>query len=134
VPRRRPEPRWVDRVVVDAVHFDQLRAHGGLPGIRDENGLEAALARARNKWAHDATVDLAHLAAAYLFGLVTAHPYRDGNKRIAFLTMVVFLGLNGYDFVAPEPEVVTMMLAAADHRASEGELATWISRRMVALP
>ena len=135
MPRRRPtEPRWVDRVVLDAVHLDQIRAHGGLPGVRDENALEAALARARNKWGYEQTGDVAALGAAYAFGLVTAHPYRDGNKRIAFLAMVVFLGLNGYDFDAPEPEVVTMMVAAADHRATEAELATWIRSRMVALP
>jgi death on curing protein len=135
VPRRKQtEPRWVDRVVLDAVHLDQIRAHGGLPRVRDENALEAALARARNKWSYERTADVAVLGAAYAFGLVTAHPYRDGNKRIAFLAMVVFLGLNGYDFDAPEPEVVTMMVAAADHRATEAELTRWIRSRMVALP
>ncbi len=134
MPRRKAaEPRWVDRVVLDAVHLDQVRAHGGLSGVRDENALEAALARARQKWAYGRKPDLATLGAACAFGLVRAHPYNDGNKRIAFLAMVVFLGLNGYDFDAPEPEVVMMMLAAADHRATEAELATWIRRRMVAL-
>jgi death-on-curing protein len=133
VPRRRPaEPRWVDRVVIDAVHLDQIRVHGGLPGMRDEAALESALARARNKWAYDHTTDLAALGAAYAFALVTSHPYRDGNKRIGFLAMVVFLGLNGFDFDAPESEVVTMMVAAADHRATEAELARWIRGRMVA--
>lgn len=133
---RRPsaEPRWVDRVVVEAVHLDQLREHGGLPGIRDENTLEAALARARNKWGYGATTDVAVLGAAYAFGMVTSHPFRDGNKRLAFLTMVVFLGLNGYDFDAPESNVVIMMVAAADHRATEGELVTWIRGHMVRLP
>ena len=135
MPRRKPaEPRWVDRVVVDAVHLDQIRVHGGLPGIRDENALEAALARARNKWRYESTTDMAVLGAAYAFGLVTSHPFRDGNKRIAFLTMVVFLGLNGFDFDAPEADVVTMMVAAADHRTSEADLTAWIRRHMKPLP
>jgi death-on-curing protein len=135
MPRRRAaEPRWVPRVVVDAMHLDQLRAHGGLAGLRDENALEAALARPRHKWAVDGEGDLATLAAAYAFAVVTAHPYRDGNKRVAFLTMVVFLGLNGFDFEAPEPEVVTLMLAAAAHRATEADLASWIRARMVPRP
>ncbi len=77
------EPRWVERLIVEAVHLDQLREHGGLPGLRDENTLEAALARPRHKWAYGST-DLATLAAAYGYGLVTSHPYRDGNKRTAF--------------------------------------------------
>ena len=105
--------------------------HGGLPGLRDENALEAALARARNKWSHGQSRDLAVLGAAYAFGLVVSHPFRDGNKRIAFLTMVVFLGLNGADFDAPEAEVVTMMVAAADRRASEAEFAAWVRRNLV---
>src|SRR3972149_5756002 len=95
------EPVWVDRLVVDAVHAQQLREHGGLHGVRDENALESALARPRNKWAYDPESDLATLAAAHGYGLATNHPYRDGNKRIAFLTMVIFLGLNGRDLEAP---------------------------------
>lgn len=126
------EPRWASRVVIDSVHLDQIREHGGLQGIRDENALESALARARNKWEHEPTSDVATLAAAYGFGIVTSHPYRDGNKRIAFLAVVVFLGLNGWTLTATEAEVVTTMLAAADHRCTEEELAAWIRKHMVA--
>jgi death-on-curing protein len=125
------EPVWVPRVVVDAVHLDQLREHGGLQGVRDENALESALARARNKWAYDSISDLAILAAAYGYGLATSHPYRDGNKRVAFLTMVVFLGLNGWDLDAPEAEVVSIVLAVAAGEIQEPELAEWLQRHMV---
>src|SRR5436309_4901048 len=98
------EPRWVPRLVLEAVHVDQLREHGGLPGLRDENALESALARPRQKWAYDEDADLALLAAAYGFGIASNHPYRDGNKRVAFLAMAVFLGLNGYEIEATETE------------------------------
>lgn len=118
---------------MDAVHLDQLREHGGLPGIRDENALESALARPRNKWAYKRSTDLAALAAAYGFGLVTVHPYRDGNKRIAFLTMAVFLGLNGLEIEAEESEVVAAMVAAANHGLTERQLSRWISSHMVSL-
>jgi len=125
------EPVWVDRLVVDAVHAQQLREHGGLYGMRDENALESALARPRNKWAYDPESDLATLAAAYGHGLVTNHPYRDGNKRIGFLTMVIFLGLNGWDLNAPETDVVRIMLALARGRCSERDLAKWLKAHMV---
>ena len=65
--------------------------------------------------------------------LATNHPYRDGNKRIAFLTMVVFLGLTGRDLEAPEDEVVTMMVAVAGRRCSEKALANWVKTHMVRL-
>jgi death-on-curing protein len=113
-------------MVVDAIHTDQLREHGGLPGIRDENLLESALARAKQKWHYAERTDLPTLAAAYAFGLVTNHPYRDGNKRVGLLTMVTFLGINGHDFEAEEAEIVTEFLALADGRLSEATLAEWI--------
>jgi hypothetical protein len=47
VPSRGGELRWVERLVVEAVQFDLVREHGGLRGLRDEHGLEAALARPR---------------------------------------------------------------------------------------
>lgn len=113
-------------MVVDAVHTDQLREHGGLPGIRDENLLESALARAKQKWHYTERTDLPLLAAAYAFALVTNHPYRDGNKRIGFLAMVTFLGINGHDFEADEAEIIAEFMALADGRISEEALADWI--------
>lgn len=124
--KRRPEPSWLTRVVVDAVHHDQLREHGGLPGIRDENVLESALARPQQKWHYADNTDVPMLAAAYAFGLVKNHPYRDGNKRIGFLAMVTFLGMNGYELEATDAEVVAEILALADGSVSEDALADWI--------
>ena len=128
MPKGRAEPRWLGRVVVDAIHNDQIREHGGLPGIRDENALESALARPQQKWQYSDRTDLSVLAAAYAFGLVKDHPYRDGNKRIGFLAMVTFLGVNGQDFSATDADVVATILALADGRISEEALADWIRR------
>jgi death on curing protein len=125
-----PEPLWLDRRVCDAIHNDQLRQHGGIPGVRDENALESALARPRNRWVYEPESDLAALAAAYGFGLATNHGFNDGNKRIAFLAMYVFLGLNGWEIEAPEPGVVEIMLALADGRLDEERLADWLRDHM----
>ena len=131
--RRRSEPRWLSRLVVDAVHDEQLREHGGLPGIRDENVLESALARPRRKWRYTDQTDVPTLAAAYAFGLVRNHPYRDGNKRIGLLAMVTFLGMNGHDLHATEAEVVAEILALADGSLSEEALAGWIRQHSAKL-
>lgn len=128
--RRGAEPKWLPRVVVDAIHNDQLREHGGLPGVRDENVLESALARPRQKWHYADRTDVPMLAAAHAFGLVQNHPYRDGNKRVGFLAMVTFLGVNGHDFSATEADVVTEILALADGNVSEEALADWIRQHI----
>jgi len=122
--------RWVPRLVVDAAHLDQLREHGGLPGVRDESALEAALARPQQKGHYEPASDLATLAAAYAFGIARAHPFNDGNKRIAFLTAVIFLGLNGTDLNASEAEVVQVMTALAAGSLSEVEMAEWMRVRL----
>lgn len=126
-------PRWVPRLVLDSVHLDQLREHGGLPGTRDENALEAALARPQQKHHYEPDSDLATLAAAYAFGLARARPFNDGNKRTAFLTAMIFLGLNGKDLDATEAEVVQMVTALAAGSLSEASLAEWLRPRLVRL-
>lgn len=117
---------------MDAIHNDQLREHGGLPGVRDENVLESALARPRQKWAYEPGTDLPGLAAAYAFGFVKNHPYRDGNKRIGFLVLVTFLGVNGVEFDAPEAEVVATIVSLADGTTSESDLTEWIREHVAA--
>lgn len=128
--RSEKEPRWVERLVVEAVQFDLIRTHGGMPGLRDEHALEAALARAPQRCVYEPQADIAELAAAYGYGLASDHPFVDGNKRIAFVTMAVFAGLNGYEIEAPEDEIVGIMLSLAAGELSEPELAGWVRSRL----
>lgn len=128
---RRKQPLWIERIVVDAIHFDLLRTHGGLHGMRDESALESALARPRQRWTYARAPDLARLAAAYGFGLARNHPYRDGNKRIAFLVMAVFLGLNGFEIAAAEEEIVALMFDLAAGKVSETVLARWLRSHVI---
>jgi death on curing protein len=62
---------------------------------------------------------------------VKAHAFNDGNKRIAFLKTVVFLGLNRNDLDATEPDVVQVMVALAAGSLSEGDFALWLRGRLV---
>lgn len=123
------EPVWVSRTLVEAIQQAQVREHGGKPGIRDERLLESALGRARNKRSYGES-DMAVLAAAYAFGLAKNHAFMDGNKRVAFQAMFVFLGLNGFDLDAPEPEVVDVMTRLASGRLTEAALADWVRAHM----
>lgn len=127
------EPIWLQRVWVDAIHFQQLQRFGGLYGVRDDNVIESALARPRNLWAYDDVTDVATLAAAYGYGLTRGHGYVDGNKRIGFVAMAVFLDLNGWSLQAPEPEVVQVMLAVASGDLSETDFVQWAQRHIRAL-
>lgn len=127
------EPIWLKRVWVDAIHFQQLQRFGGLYGVRDAGAIDSALARPRDQWVYQDERNLAVLAAAYGFGLTRSHGYVDGNKRVGFVAMAVFLEINGWNLEAPEPEVVAMMLAVASGTLAESELAAWVRRYIQAI-
>jgi death-on-curing protein len=122
-------PVWLSADLVIAIHNEQLAEFGGTSGLGDAGALESALARPINRY-HYGNSELASLAAAYGFDLSRNHAFVDGNKRTAFLAIVTFLGLNGIDFVVPEPEVVVMMLALAAGEVDEDGLALWIADKL----
>lgn len=121
-------PIWLTVAEVKALHERQIARFGGPAGIRDLGALESALGRARNKWEYEGA-DLALLAAAHAFGIARNHPFVDGNKRAAFVAMMLFLRRNGVRFAPPQAEVTTIVLALAAGEVSEESLARWIRDR-----
>lgn len=124
------EPKWVTYEQVVAIHSRQLRRFGGAPGLRDDGMLRSALERPVNKWQYEQSemdaADLATLAAAYAFGLAKNHAFVDGNKRAAFMTMVVFLRKNDVRFAPDQAHATAMMMSLAAGEVSEQSLARWI--------
>src|SRR5688572_27643484 len=100
----------------------QLRRVGGAPGMRDEGMLRSALERPMNKW-HYEKAELPELAAAYAFGLAKNHAFVDGNKRIAFMTMIIFLRKNDVMFRPDQAHATKMFYALAAGEVSEESLA-----------
>jgi death on curing protein len=125
------EPLWLNRMIVEAIHADQVREHGGQAGLRDEGLLESALARPRHVWSYDPDAGLPRLAAEYGFGLARNHAFLDGNKRAAFVAMNVFLILNGYEIETAEAEAVDVMLRLAAGSLDLDGLVQWIEAVVV---
>jgi death-on-curing protein len=119
------EPAWVTYDQVIAMHSRQLRRFSGAPGLRDEGLLRSALERPVNKWSYE-QAGLAELAGAYAFGLAKNHAFVDGNKRIAFMTMMTFLRKNGVCFAPAQAPATTIILALAAGEVSEDSLVRWI--------
>jgi death-on-curing protein len=119
------EPRWVIYEQAIAIHSKQLRRFGGAPGLRDEGMLRSALERPINKWRY-AQSELAALAAAYAYGLGKNHAFIDGNKRIAFMSMMVFLDKNGVAFEPDPAQSTSIILSFAAGEVSEESLTRWI--------
>lgn len=123
-----PEPQWLDRELVDELvdelHAQSLSIHGGLSGIRDVCVLEAAIASPRNLWAYGGEDDPFRLASHLLVSLAKAHPYSDGNKRVAIISAVAFLGSNGIELDIRPGELVPQTIRAArckEHQREQEE-------------
>lgn len=109
------------------IHADLLVRYGGRPGLRDPHLPESALAQATmtagGKYLHRT---LFQKAAAYGFHVCKNHPFVDGNRRVAFVLMEMFLQMNGWEMVASEEEAYSMMMALASGQHSNAELASWL--------
>ena len=119
------EPRWLSLDEALTANEKQLKRFGGPPGVRDAGALESALARPVNRF-HDGETDLAALAASYAFGLARNRAFVDGDKRIAFLAMMMFLRLNGVAFAPAQAQATAIILSLAAGETSEESLTRWI--------
>src|ERR1041384_6333592 len=88
---------FIPKEVVLTIHAGLLQRYGGEPGLRDAGLLESALSQPEmtfgGKYRHRT---LFEKAAAYGFHVCKNHPFVDGNKRVAFVLMDVFLQKNGW--------------------------------------
>lgn len=118
---------WLTAGDVNYIHRAQIAEHGGLPGIRDQNALESTLARPRQLHHYQPDATLFQLAASLGFGFARNHVFNDGNKRVAFMAMFVFLGSNGQRLNVQEAEAVSVTLGLAAGDLGEEELVAWLS-------
>lgn len=119
------KPVWVGEAVVLAMHDRLLAEHGGSSGLRDKALLQSALARPQQLLAYG-DADIYDLAAAYAAGILSSHPFVDGNKRTGFMTAYVFLAGNRIQLAASEIDVVQFVTALAANELKEAEFADWL--------
>jgi len=120
-------PRWIGKKAFLLLHEESLAEFGGARGLRDEGVLDSALFRPQNTHTYKAGSTLADLAAAYAYGIVKNHAFVDGNKRAAFLSIGLFLALNGHRLTADRVDAIQTTLAVASGRLDEKSLAAWIA-------
>ena len=108
------------------IHREQIEAHGGAHGLRDQNGLESALGAAQQTFAY--TGSLHQAAAQYLVSLSRNHPFLDGNKRLAAACMLVFLDLNGIEPAFGSAELFEWTMEAAIGAVKREQLAERIRK------
>lgn len=111
--------------IADALFFHQqlIERYGGAAGVRDAGALESALHRPQTGY-YDTHI---HEAAALLESLVQNHPFVDGNKRVAFAVVDVFLRINGYSITTDSMVIYGDLIKLMEQRTFNMEhLVPWL--------
>jgi death-on-curing protein len=117
------EPRYLTIAEVLEMHRQLINEFGGIQGVRDAGLLASAVSRPQSGYYED----LLHQAAAMMESLANNHPFLDGNKRIAFASVDVFLRLNGYALEVDALEAhrfIAEKIAAREFRV--GAILIWL--------
>ena len=112
----------MDEIVM--MHEILIRKFGGASGIRDRGALEGAVHRPQSGYYPNISIE----AAALFESLVINHPFVDGNKRIAFAAMDVFLRMNGYQLITSSQQAYQVIIIMFEKRELDLEhIGAWIN-------
>ncbi len=130
LPLKIGQPRFLSKDEVLTLHQASLDLHGGAEGFLNEGALESAIAQPRQGFAGQFSHEFPFgMAAAYGFHIAMNHPFRDGNKRTAFVSMVAFLRANDWNFGMPDADAADLMLDLIENRRDKN----WLASRLVEL-
>ena len=125
------EPVWLTLQDVLSIHKLQLEEFGGAKGVRDRNGVEAAVVRPQQHWHYSGGVSLAYLAALYVESIAGTQHFVDGNKRVGFHAALLFLRLNGLRLQADPYVAAQAVLDLVNREMTIDEMALWIHNHSV---
>jgi death-on-curing protein len=125
------EPVFLTLDEVLFIHADQIRRHGGRPGVRELGLLSSALAMpAASLGGMRLHTSLGEMAAAYLFHFAKNHPFIDGNKRAALASALAFLWLNDRRLEANDDDLTDLVIGVAAGRVSKAEAAVFLAAHL----
>ncbi len=123
--------KWVTPPQVLTLHHLVIQETGGSLGILNPDQLEATLARPFAAFGgQEMFVGLWSKVAALAHGIVSAHPFLDGNKRTAFVVAEVCLKLNGFR-LTPSEEAAEFFWSIARGEQDVVAIAKWLEAHSV---
>jgi len=113
---------------VITLHSQLIERYGGATGLRDLASLESALGRLHSGYYNN----LLEEAAALWESLSQNHAFVDGNKRIAFASMAVFLVNDGRTLIASPQETIAFIdHSHKTHTFRFANLLPWLEKHTV---
>jgi len=115
-------------------HRELVRRFGGADGVRDEGVLDASLNR---PYATFGGMDLfatpEEKAAALMHGIITGHPFIDGNKRTGYALARLLLQDAGLDIDASQDEKYDLVIRVATGELDVDGVRSWLQGLVVPL-
>jgi len=109
------------------IHDFVLEESGGLPGIRDANGLSSLVKQpAQFVFGQELYPDIFHKAAQLAIFISQGHVFNDGNKRTSLAVIQIFLEKNGYSLMINKEAAEEFALGVANKAYNRTKAAVWI--------
>ena len=109
------------------LHTQLIRQSGGTDGVRDEGMLDSAISQPLQTFDNmELYRDIVDKAVRLGYGLITNHPFVDGNKRIGTHAMLVTLDINGIELQYQDEDMIQLILKIASGKADDRVLRTWV--------
>ena len=112
---------------VEIIHRTLIDTFGGSHGIRDKQSLDSALSRPFQTFdGKELYIHPIEKAAALIESLLINHPFLDGNKRIGYVVLRLFLIKNGWDITASQDNKYEFVINIASGVIKYEEIMTWL--------
>ena len=109
------------------LHTQLIRQSGGTDGVRNEGMLDSAISQPLQTFDNmELYPGIVNKAVRLGYGLITNHPFVDGNKRIGTHAMLVTLDINGIELQYQDEDMIQLILKIASGKADDRVLRTWV--------
>ena len=113
------------------LHTALIAQTGGIDGVRDEGLLDSAINALFQTFAEqDLYPTVLEKAARLGFGLISKHPFLDGNKRIGAHAMLTFMGVNQINLCCTDEELISLILQVASGRLDYDGMLEWLKSHL----
>ena len=109
------------------LHEAIYERYGGSCGVLNEGMLDSALqAPFQTFGGEELFPDTKDKIMRLAYGLIKNHSFRDGNKRIGALVLLVLLELNGWHVNATNEEFADIIMGIAASEKDDKDLKKWV--------
>jgi len=121
--------KYLTRENIIQLHKKIVETTGGEKGMLNESILSFVLDLIRTEKLYNENIgDLFTRAGLLLRGIISGHPFVDGNKRAGFEATDVFLRMNGYYLEANADEGMEFTLNIAKNELNLDSVIEWIRK------